>query len=182
MSTTARKWLHELGFEVLDKKKGVYIDGHEREDVVTHRQKFLRQLVASGFLTKDGAPTEEAKGAFPSNIESPPPERRAKNIFIFHDESTFNANDDESLQWGTAESQLIRPKSRGSGIMVSDFITEKDGYLRLTEEEYQSAKEKNPGIRKAARQLLEYGESRKGYWTSEKFMQQIQIAEAKYPK
>ena len=43
---TARKWLHELGFEVLDKKKGVYIDGHEREDVVKHRQKFLRQLVA----------------------------------------------------------------------------------------------------------------------------------------
>ena len=183
---TARKWLHELGFEVLDKKKGVYIDGHEREDVVKHRQKFLRQLVASGFLTKDDAPTGEAKDAFPSDIESPPPERRAKNILIFHDESTFNANDDESLQWGTADSQVIRPKSRGSGIMVSDFITEKDGYLRLTEEEYQVAKEKNPGIRKAARQLLEYGESREGYWTSEKFMKQIQIAveiaEAKYPK
>ena len=143
---TARKWLHELGFEVLDKKKGVYLDGHEREDVVKHRKKFLCQLVASGFLTKDDAPTEEAKDAFPSDIESPPPECRAKNILIFHDESTFNANDDESLQWGTAESQLIRPKSRGSGIMVSDFITEKDGYLRLTEEEYQAAKEKNPGI------------------------------------
>ena len=26
---TARTRLHELGFEVLDKKKGVYIDGHE---------------------------------------------------------------------------------------------------------------------------------------------------------
>lgn len=33
---TARKWLHDLGFMVLNKKKGVYIDGHERDDVVKH--------------------------------------------------------------------------------------------------------------------------------------------------
>ena len=45
---TGRKWLHELGFEGLNKKKGVYIDGHEREDVVKHRRKFLCQLVAGG--------------------------------------------------------------------------------------------------------------------------------------
>ena len=60
----------------------------------------------------------------PDDIGSPPPECKAKNIFIFHDESTFNANDDESLQWGRIESQVIRPKIQGSGIMVSDFITE----------------------------------------------------------
>ena len=60
----------------------------------------------------------------PDDIGSPPPECTAKNIFIFHDESTFNANGDESLQRGQTESQVIRPKSRGSGIMVSDFITE----------------------------------------------------------
>ena len=38
--------------------------------------------------------------------------------------STFNANDVESLQWGRTESQVIRPKIQGSGIMVSDFINE----------------------------------------------------------
>ena len=64
---TGRKWLHELGFEVLNKKKGVYIDSHEREDVVKHRKKFLRQLVAGGFLTKDGAPNDEAKNVFPND-------------------------------------------------------------------------------------------------------------------
>ena len=93
---TARKWLHELGFEVLDKKKGIYIDGHER-DVVQHRQRFLRQLVAGGFLAAEFAPSLEAKSAFPTDIDQPSPERREKNIFIFHDESTFNANDDEAL-------------------------------------------------------------------------------------
>ena len=29
---TARKWLHELGFDVLQMLKGVFIDGHERPD------------------------------------------------------------------------------------------------------------------------------------------------------
>ena len=31
---TARKWLHELDFEVLSADKGMFFDGHEREDVV----------------------------------------------------------------------------------------------------------------------------------------------------
>ena len=155
---TGCKWLHELGFEVLDKKKGVYIDGHERDDVVQHRQRFLRQMVSGGFLSRESAPSEEARSAFPNDLEPPPVERQHKNIFIFHDESTFNANDDESLQWGMPESQIIRPKSRGSGIMVSDFITEKDGYLCLTEEEYTAACKNDPSLTMAARTLLEYGD------------------------
>ena len=32
-SRTARKWLHELGFRPHSHKKGVFIDGHERDDV-----------------------------------------------------------------------------------------------------------------------------------------------------
>ena len=32
---TARKWLHQLGFEVLSSTKGLYFDGHEREDSFT---------------------------------------------------------------------------------------------------------------------------------------------------
>ena len=79
---TARRWLHELGFEVLDKKKGIYRDGHERPDVVQHRKRFLRQLVVGGFLTKELAPSEEAKAPFPDDLESPPPERRER-IFLF---------------------------------------------------------------------------------------------------
>ena len=43
------------------------INGHERVDVVKHRQKFLRQMVAGGFLVKDLATSEEAKEAFPND-------------------------------------------------------------------------------------------------------------------
>ena len=41
----ARHWLHELGFEVLNSKKGYFVDGHERADVVEHQKKFLRKMV-----------------------------------------------------------------------------------------------------------------------------------------
>ena len=81
---------------------------------------------------------------------------------------------------------MMRPKSKGSGIMISDFIDERNGYLELTQEEYEEAKKKNPSIKKYARQQLEYGEAKEGYWTSEKFMGQnkeaVKIAEVKYPK
>ena len=30
---TARKWMHELGFEVVAKKKAKFVDGHECPDV-----------------------------------------------------------------------------------------------------------------------------------------------------
>ena len=47
---TGRKWLHELGFFIVDRKKGIYYDGHEREDVVEYRKKLLRNVAALGFL------------------------------------------------------------------------------------------------------------------------------------
>ena len=43
---TARKWLLELGFTVMEHKKGTYVDGHERSDVTEYRKTFLRRLCA----------------------------------------------------------------------------------------------------------------------------------------
>jgi hypothetical protein len=39
---TSRKWLHEMGFEVLTARKGIFIDGHERPDVIESQKTFLR--------------------------------------------------------------------------------------------------------------------------------------------
>lgn len=128
---SARRWLHELGFTIMNRKKGIYFDGDEREDVVAYQKKFLRKMVAIGFLDRDNAPTEEAANSPPDDIEPVTPDRRTKNIVIFHDESTFNANDNQTIQWGTQDMKagMLRPKSKGSGIMVSDFIDETTGYL-----------------------------------------------------
>lgn len=178
----ARRWLHKLGFEVLVPSKGMYFDGHERADVVKERGVFLRKLAEIGFVHPDQAPTPESARAFPSDVPLQSTEVRNKTVVFFHDESIFHANEDQHFQWGIKGDHMIRPKSKGSGIMVSDFVDERNGYLALTEEEHQD----NPSIKRQARLLLEYGENREGYFTSEKFMAQIKdavkIAEAKYSK
>ena len=183
---TARKWLLELGFTVMEHKKGTYVDGHERPDVVQYRSKFLRLLCALGFLNKHNAPTPEAVDSLPSDLECPSDEQVAKTVVIFHDESTFQANDDQTTFWGAKYIIFLRPKSKGAGIMVSDFIDEHNGYLRLCDEEYERSKTCHPGIKIYARKYLEYGENKEGYWTSEKFMAQIEdaakIAEVKYSR
>ena len=69
--------------------------------------------------------------------------------------------------------------------MVSDFITENGGYLCLTPSEHDALKQSDPSICMGPRTLLEYGEARDGYWTSNKFMKQmgisVKIAEEKIP-
>lgn len=69
--------------------------------------------------------------------------------------------------------------------MVSDFIEEYDGYLRLSDEIIDCAQIVHPGLKQEARTLLKYGGSSEGYWNSEKFMAQVEnvikLAEYKYP-
>ena len=89
-------------------------------------------------------------------------------------------------QWAEEGKLTIRPKSLGRGIMVSDFISEHDGFLSLTDEEHAQAKVKYPAIPKSARVLFKYGAQAEGYWNYEKFLIQvanaIQISETIYPK
>ena len=156
---TARTWLHHLGFEVLTPKKGIFIDGHERPDVVASRKTILRKMVKIGFLHFTNAPTEEAQKAIPADIDAPTLERRPKTVVFCHDESTFQANDDQSLQWGEKGTKMMKPKSKGAGIMVSDFIDEYNGFLALTDEQFKEAKKSNPSMKKYAHEFLEYGEN-----------------------
>ena len=182
---TSRQWLHKLGFEQLSPSKGMYFDGHEREDVIVYRQKLVN-MIEIGFLHPDQAPTPEAAQTFPAAIALASTETRNKTVVFFHDECTFQANDDQTRLWGKKGEFVIRPKSKGSGIMVSDFVDERNGYLRLTDEEYERVRAKDPTIKQEARAFLEYGESRDGYWNRDKFVTQlheaIKIAEVKYPK
>ena len=91
---TARKWLHDLRFEILQLSKGVFIDGHERSDVVESRVKFLKTMTACGFLRPDNAPTEEAARALPQDIPHMSKEDGEKQIVWIHDESACNTTED----------------------------------------------------------------------------------------
>ena len=43
--STARRWLKfRLGYECKEAKKGIYIDGHERPDVIKERKAFIEQI------------------------------------------------------------------------------------------------------------------------------------------
>jgi hypothetical protein len=132
------------------KKKGTFVDGHERDNVVEYRKKFLGQMVSLGFLNSDNAPTDDAKKALPTDIISPS-NIIDKTVFLFHEETTFQANEDQPTLWAPKGTKVIRTKSKGSGIMISDFICEQSGYLALTDEYDQAKQCRDPTIRKHAR-------------------------------
>ena len=53
--------------------------------------------------------------------------------------------------------------------MVSDFIDEHNGYLRLTDEEFIQAVDKVDGLQKEARAFLEYGKNMKNIGLQKSF-------------
>jgi len=59
-----------------------------------------------------------------------------RKILVTHDESTFNANDGKRQMWIQNDSQPLRKKFKGRGIMVSEFLTPRG---RLAVPEYISA-------------------------------------------
>ena len=78
--------------------------------------------------------------------------------------------------WGMKGEHMLRPKSKGSWIMVSDFVDERSGYLALSSEEFTQARKTLPDIKRQACQYLEIGEAREGYRTSAKFIAQMEAA------
>lgn len=97
-------------------------------------------------------------------------------ILITHDKSTFNANDEKRRIWMKNGHQLIRPKARGKGIMVSGFLTP-GGRLRVPTTISNDELLKNPSwpienglpVRDCM-QCLEYGKD--NYWTEDKMVEQ----------
>ena len=186
--TTARKFLHDLGFSRTDtSERGVYKDGHERPDVVSYRKVYVQRLQT---LEKNHSapplPSDVVGAEQPCllwDLTAP-----KQLVTMYHDESTFQANDDQKYAWAQPDQSFLKKKCRGSGIMISDFIEEFGGFLGFTDEEYIEFKSQHPEsvLPQTARISLEYGCNRDGYWRSDAFFDQLKvavaIAEAKYPK
>ena len=97
-------------------------------------------------------------------------------VLIYHDESIYNSNEGQTWMWAEEDHPAILPKTKGSGIMVSDFIDDHRGYLKLSPEEHGAVKRQFPEIPTSAGVRLEYGAKREGYWTGERFMAQVKDA------
>ncbi|KAI0070612.1 hypothetical protein K474DRAFT_1687385 [Panus rudis PR-1116 ss-1] len=148
--------------EIQEKKaNGMYIDGHEREDVVAYRNTFVERwkeyerrmiqydndgnvaVIPEGFPVPRGQP-------FPLHVNT-------------HDESTFFANDRRKKNWNH-ESQTATPvcKGKGMSIMVSDFLSPEWGRLTDGDEE--------------ARIFFHAGKNRDGYFTADDLLAQVDKA------
>ena len=69
---------------------------------------------------------------------------------ICHAESAFQFNEGQRYSRLQEDQQVIKPKSKGSGRMVSDFIDDYFSSLRLSDAEFATAKQIHPDISQEA--------------------------------
>ncbi|KAF9504621.1 hypothetical protein BS47DRAFT_1374374 [Hydnum rufescens UP504] len=100
-------WMFKLGFHKTTLQKGVYMDGHECEDIIHYQ----------------------------NNLNLQPGEKQI--IAQFHDESCFHANEFKSSAWLKWDQSVLQKKSQGCLNHVSDFINEEDGHLVQQNEQGQ---------------------------------------------
>ena len=147
-------------------KKDIYVDGHEREDVVAYRAQFLQEMLdlEQSMIIYDDITLEP----LPNNHLADG--KCTRHILVTHDESTFQANDDMDKGWGPKGEQKLRKKSRGRGLMVSDFLLDTVGRLAVPMEQYSQMAAAFPP---EACKLFEYGKNNDGYWTGEHLVKQV---------
>ena len=126
---TARRWLSKLGWRYGRHKNGMYVDGHEQQDVVDYRQAFVLRFkeYERRFHAWDDAGNELPR---PSGFAVPGAIGRFRLILVTHDESTFYQNDQQKIYWGHPGGATPKPKGEGVSLMVSDFLTSEWGRLR----------------------------------------------------
>ncbi|KAJ7671723.1 hypothetical protein B0H17DRAFT_1141494 [Mycena rosella] len=84
--STAVQWLKKMGFALCRVQKGVYVDGHERKDVVESREKFCYQY--------EGEPGETLTEIAPVLQDG-----EKVHYPIAHDECCVHANDQANYEW-----------------------------------------------------------------------------------
>ena len=87
------------------------------------------------------------------------PDGKKLHILVTHDECLFYANDDRPLIWAPLGEPPLRKKGQGKSIMVSEFLLETIGCLKLTDEQAQL----HPEISQEARKFLRPGKNEEGW-------------------
>ena len=148
------------------------MDGHERSDVVAYRKEYLGMIKQLHDTHLPPPPPSDEMAAIPP----PDAEFRKKLTLIYQDGSIFSTNEGQLWAWATDDQSVIQPKTKGAGIMVSDYVDQHSGFLQLTPAEAELAKANDPSFPTTARVFLEYGANKEGYWTSERFLANVKDA------
>ena len=77
-------------------------------------------------------------------------------ILITHDECIFYSNDGKRGVWAKSGELPLRKKGNGRSIMISEFLTDECGRLKLNPQQHQE----NPSIPEEARVYLQLGKIR----------------------
>jgi hypothetical protein len=120
--STTYLWLRRLGFYKSKSKKGIYVDGHEREDVVKYRQEVFLPLIAEldlytrQYQEQDNRTWEIIKPTLPPGVK--------RHVLYYHDKSCFHGYDYKKTLWldGITGQQKMPGKSKGIIVYCSDFI------------------------------------------------------------
>ena len=77
----------------------------------------------------------------------------------------FNSNEAPTWMWETVDKPDVLSKTKGSGIITTNFIEEHNRYLHLSLEEMERARRSEPDLPEETREFFEYGAAGEGYWT-----------------
>lgn len=153
---TAQRWMKTMGYRWMKTPTGQYVDGHEREDVVYHRDHVFLPAIArcepnlrEWETTSDNAP----------HFNRVPGKRYT--VIWYHDESIFYAHDRRKMRWIRSD-YTPKPYAKGEGqsMMVADYVSADYGWLR------------SPDGTESARRILKPGKARDGYFESKDVLDQ----------
>jgi hypothetical protein len=125
---TMQDWLKIMEWRYREGQKGMYIDGHEREDVTDYRQKVfipaIKEFEERMEFMEDGL-----------DCRSIPDPITNRYIMVTYDESTFKQNDQVKYSYHHADQgPSLQQKGDGMSCMVSAFYMPLHGLLREEEE------------------------------------------------
>lgn len=155
-SRTAARWLGLLGYSLSD-GKGLYFDGHEREDVVLYRHAYVERQILFGSRMDM---YEELGGNLVAIPRAALNERQL--IWVTQDECCFKANDGKRMVWLRKDGKRLLSKNPGRALMVSAFCCPCHGFMQLSAQELAE----NPEFmdRSVAIAYLNVGAQHDGYW------------------
>ncbi|KIJ23733.1 hypothetical protein M422DRAFT_275620 [Sphaerobolus stellatus SS14] len=169
--STAHRWLIKLGYQNKEVKKDLYIDGHERPDVVEARNQYLQKLDSYRHLmpTVDESTLEVTYPILKS--------REKLHIIIHYDEMSVATNEQRRRVWLTEGQQPLWKKGNGRSIYVSDFILETTGRIVLPPDEVK--KQKILPLEQQlkttdARVIIHPGKNGDPWWDNSQLMKQIE--------
>ena len=89
---TAQRWLGKLDYEYKNVRKNVFIDGHERSDVIEDCNNFLKKMKElKPYMVEFEEDSAMKAKTYPSNCKVRGP-NQSPIVVITHDECTFSAN------------------------------------------------------------------------------------------